>query len=301
MTVILNSLLSGLSALSLLAFFSTSSAAQTPTLADLLAQLNVDVTAQNNRLTVGLLDLAEVQVDLGQTASNLSQLSANLTSLSSRVDTHANTLSLLRRDTDGNSARIASLGSENDAQDQDIDSMRRAIAASSSQMNGAQAEMAGVRSDVASVQQENANQNDAISNLAAVSDDQAAQLDQHATMLTTQSQRMASLEANDARGSEATANMVSRLDKADTRMEAMDNRIDVANEGVAMAFALKSPAIESNKTFAISGGWGTFEGENAFAVSGAVRANDFIQLDAGIAVGSGNSSVGGRAGATVSW
>ncbi len=45
----------------------------------------------------------------------------------------------------------------------------------------------------------------------------------------------------------------------------------------------------------------TREGENAFGVSAAVRAGDHIQFDGGIALGTGESSVGGRAGATVTW
>lgn len=82
---------------------------------------------------------------------------------------------------------------------------------------------------------------------------------------------------------------------------AQGKRIDVATEGVAMALALKSPTIPENKTFALSGGFGTFESRNAFAVSGGVRAAEALQLDAGIAFGLDEGSVGGRAGATLTW
>ncbi len=103
-----------------------------------------------------------------------------------------------------------------------------------------------------------------------------------------------------------------RLDSLDTRLNdglasvsaglsAVNARVDRANEGVAMAMALKSPYVPSDKTFALSGGWGTFEGENAFGISGAVRASDYLQFDAGVAFGAGHSTVGGRVGATLAW
>lgn len=90
-------------------------------------------------------------------------------------------------------------------------------------------------------------------------------------------------------------------EQTDRRFAAVDRKLDVANEGVAMAFALKAPYVAPDKSFALSGGWGGFEGENAFAVSGAVRTGEYIQLDAGIAVGAAEGSIGGRAGATISW
>lgn len=95
--------------------------------------------------------------------------------------------------------------------------------------------------------------------------------------------------------------MNERIDDIDARMGKMDARIDTANEGVALALALKSPYVPEDKRVAISGGWGSFEGENAFGLSGAVRAGSNFQIDAGLAVGAGKGSVGGRAGATFSW
>jgi hypothetical protein len=68
-----------------------------------------------------------------------------------------------------------------------------------------------------------------------------------------------------------------------------------------MAMALSSPYVPEDKTFAISGGWGTFEGKNAFGLSGAMRATEYLQFDAGVAYGASTASVGGRMGATLAW
>lgn len=78
-------------------------------------------------------------------------------------------------------------------------------------------------------------------------------------------------------------------------------RIDKATEGVAMAIAMKSPAVPEDKRFAISGSFGAFEGQTALAFAGGVRATDALQLDAGVAVGLDEGSIGGRAGATLAW
>jgi trimeric autotransporter adhesin len=58
--------------------------------------------------------------------------------------------------------------------------------------------------------------------------------------------------------------------------------------------------LPDNKNFAISGHWGTFQGQNAGAVAAYLRVSDNIVLDG--AVGAGfRYGVGGRAGATFGW
>ena len=84
-------------------------------------------------------------------------------------------------------------------------------------------------------------------------------------------------------------------------LDRQGKRIDVATEGVAMALALKSPTIPDGKTFALSGGFGAFEGRQAFAMSGGIQATDAVEIDGGFAVGLQSGSVGGRAGATIAW
>lgn len=116
-----------------------------------------------------------------------------------------------------------------------------------------------------------------------------------------QDARIANYDRRIGQQEQATTALADGITYLSQRVESVARTADVATEGVAMALALKSPAVAEDKTFALSGGWGTFEGRHAFAVSGAVRANSALQFDAGVAVGAENSSVGGRAGATISW
>ena len=73
-----------------------------------------------------------------------------------------------------------------------------------------------------------------------------------------------------------------------------------------MALALQQPIFLPGQTFAVRGGWGNFEGENAFGFTAAgVVARDLfgygstLILDAGIGVSTSTSQVGGKAGFTV--
>ncbi len=84
----------------------------------------------------------------------------------------------------------------------------------------------------------------------------------------------------------------------------VDKGLNKAYEGTAIALAISQPVFLPGQTFAMRGGWGSFEGQNAFGVSaaGVIAHNTFgygstVSLDAGI--GAGNSSVAGKAGVTV--
>lgn len=134
----------------------------------------------------------------------------------------------------------------------------------------------------------------------------------HATTLVTHTDQIASLQTAATTTAATLLDHGQRLDSLDARMsdgfaalasgiDRVNQRVDVAHEGVAMAMALSSPYVPEDKTFAISGGWGTFEGKNAFGLSGAVRATEYLQFDAGVAYGASTASVGGRMGATLAW
>lgn len=134
----------------------------------------------------------------------------------------------------------------------------------------------------------------------------------HATTLVTHTDQIASLQTAATTTAATLLDHGQRLDSLDARMsdgfaalasgiDRVNQRVDVAHEGVAMAMALSSPYVPEDKTFALSGGWGTFEGKNAFGLSGAVRATEYLQFDAGVAYGASTASVGGRMGATLAW
>ena len=54
-------------------------------------------------------------------------------------------------------------------------------------------------------------------------------------------------------------------------------------------------------TFAMSGGYGNFEGSSAVALSGGLRVSPNVQLNAGLGYGVSHNNMGGRVGVTVSW
>ena len=81
------------------------------------------------------------------------------------------------------------------------------------------------------------------------------------------------------------------------------NAQGIANnkEGIAMAMALDAPYVPADKQFAVSGGIGSFEGNQAVAISMGYRFNANTQMDAGITYGASNKQVGGRVGITYAW
>jgi hypothetical protein len=66
---------------------------------------------------------------------------------------------------------------------------------------------------------------------------------------------------------------------------------------LAMVGGLTLP---DGKTYAISGNWGTFEGENALAFGAIARISNNIYVTGGVGMGLNNNTVGGRAGITFS-
>jgi autotransporter adhesin len=75
-----------------------------------------------------------------------------------------------------------------------------------------------------------------------------------------------------------------------------------ANEGgIAAALALDTAYVPLGQTFAVSGGFGFYEGENAIAGSAAFRMNKRFQFNAGLASGLNRGGTGGRAGFQASW
>jgi trimeric autotransporter adhesin len=79
-----------------------------------------------------------------------------------------------------------------------------------------------------------------------------------------------------------------------------------AFEGTAVALAISQPILLPGQTFAMRGGWGDFEGQNAAGFSAAgVIGRDWlgygstVTVDAGVGVGTSFSGVGGKAGVTI--
>lgn len=79
-------------------------------------------------------------------------------------------------------------------------------------------------------------------------------------------------------------------------------RIDENREGVAMALAVAGTlSLPPGKNFALTGNWGTFEGDNALGFSGTARISKNLYFNAGIGSGLSRGTTGGRAGFTALW
>jgi hypothetical protein len=74
-----------------------------------------------------------------------------------------------------------------------------------------------------------------------------------------------------------------------------------ANEGVALSLALPTATVDTGKTFGAAVNFGTFNGESAIGVGGAIVATDGLTITGAVGVGLGRGTAGGRAGVNFSW
>jgi hypothetical protein len=82
-----------------------------------------------------------------------------------------------------------------------------------------------------------------------------------------------------------------------TSVDLLSRRINKANTGVAMAFAMAGvPTVLPHEKFVFTTTWGTFQGENGAALSGAVRIYRNVQLQGSFAYGFRENMAGGHAG-----
>lgn len=93
----------------------------------------------------------------------------------------------------------------------------------------------------------------------------------------------------------------SRVTSTESGFSDMSGRIDKAFEGTAMALAMVGGGLPSDKDFAMSLNWGTFEGENAFAGTAQARISENFLIHGGLGIGANQGTVGGRAGLTYAW
>lgn len=74
-----------------------------------------------------------------------------------------------------------------------------------------------------------------------------------------------------------------------------------ATEGVALSLALPVATVDQGKTFGAAVNYGTFDGENAIGVGGAIVAADGLTISGAFGLGLGRGTTGGRAGVNYSW
>jgi hypothetical protein len=80
-----------------------------------------------------------------------------------------------------------------------------------------------------------------------------------------------------------------------------NEKVDENTEGVALALAMVGGlTLPDGNTYAISGNWGTFEGENALAFGAIARVSKNVYVTGGFGAGLNNGTFGGRAGISFS-
>jgi hypothetical protein len=81
------------------------------------------------------------------------------------------------------------------------------------------------------------------------------------------------------------------------------NRVDLAFQGTSVAMAMPTPMIESGKTFAIAGNFGSYDSSHAFGLAGAFEVGPGLSFHGGISVGADTNqqSVGSNVGFNYSW
>jgi YadA-like protein len=77
--------------------------------------------------------------------------------------------------------------------------------------------------------------------------------------------------------------------------------LNQAYEGTAIAIAMSGSALPDNKRFAITTNWGNFRGTNAMSLIAQARVSDNIVANAGFAGGFQYGGWGSRAGLTFAW
>jgi autotransporter adhesin len=93
-------------------------------------------------------------------------------------------------------------------------------------------------------------------------------------------------------------------DQIDTLFDLQDQHIEGvkrANEGVAMAMAMESPALQPDQKMALSGGVGYYEDQGAATMAFTARVSDNASVSAGVGVGFRSGSVGARGGFQIAW
>lgn len=79
------------------------------------------------------------------------------------------------------------------------------------------------------------------------------------------------------------------------------NNVD-ADLGIAVGIAMSSPVwLEPTENFAVSGSWGQYEGESAFAISGIARIQGSLSATGAVGISDDGRKVGSRIGVRYGW
>jgi len=98
-----------------------------------------------------------------------------------------------------------------------------------------------------------------------------------------------------------TATHTAQINQLFDTVDGFEASVDRANEGVAMALAMESPALSPGAHFGLSGGVGYYDGESAATVAMSARVSHSASLSAGVGMGFDSGEVGARGGFQVEW
>jgi hypothetical protein len=75
-----------------------------------------------------------------------------------------------------------------------------------------------------------------------------------------------------------------------------------ADDGIALGLAMAAPTwLGDRENFAVTGNWGSFEDQHAFAATGVMRIEGGLSVNAGLGFAPDSGQFGYRAGARVGW
>lgn len=210
-----------------------------------------------------------------------------LNALGTTVATHTTQIAALQASSAGAAAAIATAAAVNATQDTRL----TAIEGVNATQNTA----------IADVQSVNATQNTRLTGVENVNTAQAASITAIEGVNATQNTRLTALDTLTA----SLGSQVSSLQGQTATLFALsaENRegVNRANEGVALALAMESPALPAGTSFAISGGVGYYQSQSAFSAAFTTRTGPNSNFSAGLGYGLNSGEVGARAGFQAAW
>jgi len=99
----------------------------------------------------------------------------------------------------------------------------------------------------------------------------------------------------------AGLNYQPQINNLQSQINDTNQRVDRANGGVAMAMAMGGGSLPDNKRYALGINVGTFSGQNALALTSALRLSENLVASGAIGYGLNQNQVGGRVGVQLAW
>lgn len=169
------------------------------------------------------------------------------------------------------------------------------------QMGGGSVDLTPLTNRVTTVEGDVATVKADVGQLVTAQQQTATTVGQHTTQIASLQSSMDAIKAQVASLGAPLLAVQGQLDKLFASTEANRVAIGRANEGVALALAMESPAVPSDAKFALSLGIGTWEGRSSIGGALALRLSDRAVFSAGGGAGMRSGKVGGRAGVQFAW